>query len=133
MRKYVSITLLCLMALIMASCSKNTPSGAVEKALTALQKEDSNADGDQRYERKTNTTPEAKAQEKEQFAQRLKEKYAQNPNGKMSGFKVLSGEIINDSTAKVQGELSVEKGKKETENFTCRTDESGKWRLQQNK
>ena len=116
MRKYVSITLLCLMALIMASCSKNTPSGAVEKALTALQKEDFKGYVDQLYERKTNKTPEAVAQEKEQFAQLLKEK-----------------EIINDSTAKVQVELSFEKGKKETENFTCRTDESGKWRLQQNK
>ena len=123
MRKYVSITLLCLMALIMASCSKNT----------ALQKEDFKGYVDQLYERKSNKTPEAIAQEKEQFAQLLKEKYAQNPNGKMSDFKVLSEEMINDSTAKVQVELSFEKGKKETENFTCRTDESGKWRLQQNK
>ena len=133
MRKYVSITLLCLMALIMASCSKNTPTGAVEKALTALQKEDFKGYVDQLYERKSNKTPEAIAQEKEQFAQLLKEKYAQNPNGKLSDFKVLSEEMINDYTAKVQVELSFEKGKKETENFTCRTDESGKWRLQQNK
>lgn len=133
MKKFLSLALFCLMALIMASCSKNTPTATVEKALTLLQKEDFRAYVDQLYLNKPNKDKEAIEKEKEQLASLLQEKYTQNPNGKISDFKVVSEEIINDSTANVTVEIDFEKGEKKTETFTCRTDEDGNWKMKQAK
>jgi len=132
MKKAVSSALFCLLALFLASCSKETPTQVVEKALTSLQKEDFKGYVDQLY-MKDSDDKEKIEKQKEEFTALLKEKYTQNPNGKLSKFNVQKEEIINDSTAKVTVELLFEKGQTKTETYTCRTDNDGNWRLQQNK
>lgn len=133
MKKTVTTILCGLLVLFLASCSKDTPSTAVEKALTSLQKEDYKGYVDQLYVSPTNDKEKVEKQ-KEELTALLKEKFAANPNGKIKSFEVLNEEIVNDSVAKVTVKINFEKNNKtEEETFTCRTDKSGKWRLQQTK
>ena len=132
MKKIISFAFLGLLVMALASCTQNTPSATVEKALNCLQNEDYEGFVDQLYRNEKDMKGDV-AKQKEETVSLLKAKYANNADKKIKDFKILGEELINDSTAKVTAELEYGNGESEVEEFTCLTDKNGDWKYKMTK
>lgn len=132
MKKIISFAFLGLLVMALASCTQNTPSATVEKALNCLQNEDYEGFVDQLYMNEKDMKGDVDKQ-KEETVSLLKAKYANNADKKIKDFKILGEELINDSTAKVTAELEYGNGESEVEEFTCLTDKNGDWKYKMTK
>lgn len=132
MKKIISFAFLGLLVMALASCTQNSPSATVEKALNCLQNEDYEGFVDQLYMNEKDMKGDV-AKQKEETVSLLKAKYANNADKKIKDFKILGEELINDSTAKVTAELEYGNGESEVEEFTCLTDKNGDWKYKMTK
>ena len=133
MKKIITLAFLGLLTIVLASCTQNSPSAVMEKALTCLQNEDYDGFVNTLYMSDKDAAKEDVDKQKEEAAALLKEKFSKNSDHKIKEFKILGEELINDSTAKVTAEVSYANGDSEVEEFSCLTDKNGDWKYKMEK
>lgn len=130
MKKVFFAVLLCMMAIVMTSCSDDSPRGVAEKALDCAIKEDYRGYLDCVY------FPEDKKAEKEGYASMIEEKVKKG-NGddkKPVSYKFVSEEIDEDAGRATETfEVTYSNGKTRTETVKMKKEEDGKWYLTQSK
>lgn len=116
------------LAIILWSCSSNTPSGVAKQAIVAVEKGDYEGYVDLLYLENNKDKEETK----QQLVALMKEKGAKTVEQKQ-GVKscTVEEEIISDDgkKAKVKMKVVYGNGKEETENMSLRKDENGKWKI----
>lgn len=130
MKNVIFAGLLCLMALLFASCSSNTPRGVAEKAIKCVVKGDYEGYLDCMY------VPEGQEQQKEAAAQMLKEKVEKSKeNGTYDSKRIVSYKFLSEDVDEEEGratetiEYTMGNGSVKEEAVSLKKEDDGKWYL----
>lgn len=135
MKKIATFVCAALAAMIMASCSSNSPKGVVKDTMQCIIDKDFKGLVDNMYVDDESLTPEKAEEAKKMYAELLESKYPNmtKKNGKLKSFKVVSEEMSEDgNSAVVEVEETWEKdgeAKTETEKLEVKKDKNGNWKL----
>lgn len=135
MKKIATLVCAAFAALIMASCSNNSPEGVVKDTMKCYQNNDYKGMIDNMDFSSQNIEPEKVEEAKKQMAAIMEEKFpkAMELKGKLKEFKIVNVEMGEDgNTATVEVEETWEKdgdSKNETEKIRLSKDKDGNWKL----
>ena len=135
MKKIATFVCAAFAALIMASCSSNSPKGVVEKSMQCMIDKDYKGFVDNIDLNNEKLTPEKVEETKKALTELMETKLPKvaEAKGELKSFKILATEMGEDgNSAVVEVEETYEKDgetKKETEKFEVIKDKEGNWKL----
>ncbi len=133
MKKTLTLMAVLCAALLLASCSSNTPSAVAERSVKCLMDGKYDEYADLLYVSDKDTDdPSRLKQEKEDFVQLLEAKYQETlkRTGGIDKYEIVSEEIAQDGeTATVNISLTYKNGRTEDYTTRLRKDANGDWKI----
>lgn len=130
MRKLIIFLSIVVTAVLISSCSSNSPKAVAEKSMKCLMDKDYKGYVDLVYFNESKEKPESIQRNKDALIAILGDKYDELSEKKqgIKDYKVLSEEV-KDSTAMVKMEVSYGNGEKEDESVKMKKDKNGDWKI----